>query len=106
MFLELEGGYFETLSPYPSRRIVPFPLLETQLIRVSTQSLGVPSSSAAADTIFSCLPGSVSNSCITVASILSTQLLAPLGAAGCAEDNCPPDAIDLNNFDASDGPRK
>ena len=43
---------------------------------------------------------------MTVSSILSTQLLTPLHAATCQAPSCPPDTIDMNNFDASGGPKK
>lgn len=51
---------------------------------------------------------SVANACMTVSSILATQLLAPLGAATCPRgvDPCPPGTIDNKNFDESGGPWK
>jgi amino acid transporter len=41
-----------------------------------------------------------------VSYIFATQLMTPLDAAGCTSSPCPPNTVDLNNFDASDGPRR
>ena len=55
---------------------------------------------------------SVGNSALTVGSVLSTQLLASVGAQGCTEEdvnNCPNDSVHLDSeqsFEDSNGPRK
>lgn len=49
----------------------------------------------------------VCNAATAVSGIIATQLLTPLNAAGCTDDNCPTDTVDINSnsgFDESNGP--
>ncbi|CAM9659315.1 unnamed protein product [Ectocarpus fasciculatus] len=52
---------------------------------------------------------SVGNASLTVAGILGTQLLWPVNANGCEEDDCPSNSVDVTSeeaFEASDGPAR
>ena len=47
----------------------------------------------------------VGNAASTVSGIIATQLLTPLHAAGCTDDNCPSNTVAVNqDFDKSNGP--
>lgn len=51
----------------------------------------------------------VGNAALTVSSIIATQLLSPMDAAGCSDDECPSTTVNVNSvagFDASDGPSR
>ena len=51
----------------------------------------------------------VGNAALTVNGIISTQLLTPLNAVGCDDDNCPSDTVDVSNkttYDNSNGPSR